>query len=154
MAKKRTVSTKDRLSELSTELIGYILERMSAWDAARTSVLSKKWRFIWASHPQLVPDKQFFKRVTPKCQSQFVRIIDKILQLHNGPIRKFILYIPFSQSSDMDIWILILSRNRIQVLSIDNAYVQPYKLPSYIVDSFILTVFFWIESQSLPALDH
>ncbi|KAM7497473.1 hypothetical protein LguiA_021887 [Lonicera macranthoides] len=54
MAKKRTVSSKDRVSELSIELIGYILERMSARDAARTSVLSKKWRYIWASHPQLV----------------------------------------------------------------------------------------------------
>ncbi|KAM7502810.1 hypothetical protein LguiB_001714 [Lonicera macranthoides] len=132
MAKKRTVSSKDRVSELSIELIGYILERMSARDAARTSVLSKKWRYIWASHPQLVLGKRFFSGVTLKSRSQFVRIIDKILLLHNGPIQKFIFHIPFSQSPNIDIWMLILSRNQIKELTIDNAYVQPYKLPSYI----------------------
>ncbi|KAM7506430.1 hypothetical protein LguiA_016883 [Lonicera macranthoides] len=64
MAKKRTISSKDRVSELSAELIYYILEQMRAEDVARTSVLSKKWRYIWASHPRLLLDKRFFKRLS------------------------------------------------------------------------------------------
>ncbi|KAM7502829.1 hypothetical protein LguiB_001733 [Lonicera macranthoides] len=44
MAKKRTVSRKDRVSELSTDMIGYILERMSAQDAARTTLLLNQYQ--------------------------------------------------------------------------------------------------------------
>ncbi|KAM7519213.1 hypothetical protein LguiB_018175 [Lonicera macranthoides] len=142
MAKKRTLSNKDRFSELSTDLIGSILERMSARDAARTSILSKKWRYIWASHPQLELDRQFVLGITPNKrinQSQFVGIIDKIFLRHHGPIKKFILYIPFSQSPDMDFWILILLRNGIKELTLDNGYVQPYKLPPYIFSCAELT---------------
>ncbi|KAM7493410.1 hypothetical protein LguiB_028019 [Lonicera macranthoides] len=142
MAEEQTDSNKDRFSELSADLKGSILERMIARDAARTSILSKKWRYIWASHPQLKLDEQFFFGITPNKrinQSLFVRIIDKIFLLHHGPIQKFILYIPFSQSPDMDFWILILSRNGIKELTLDNGYVQPYKLPSYIYSCAELT---------------
>ncbi|KAM7519212.1 hypothetical protein LguiB_018174 [Lonicera macranthoides] len=129
MAEKQTDSNKDRFSELSTDLIGSILERMSARDAARTSILSKKWRYIGASLPQLKLDKQFLLGITPN-QSQFVRIIDKIVLLHHGPIQKFILYIPFSQSPDMDFWILILLRNGVVLKYLQNFSLKDINLIS------------------------
>ncbi|KAM7461918.1 hypothetical protein LguiA_030039 [Lonicera macranthoides] len=61
--------------------------------------------------------------------SEYVKVINRILIVHNGTIQKFILHIPIAQRPDMDLWILILSKNRIKELTLRNAYSQPYKLP-------------------------
>lgn len=150
MAKERRVHdiNKDRLSELPRNLIDSILQRLTTRDAARTSILSKNWRYMWSTHPQLVLDCQFFegtKRNIQESASEFVRTVTNILVVHNGTIQKFNLYIPFSQSPDMDLWILLLSRNGIKELTLDNVYRQPYKLPSYIFSCAELT-FLWISN--------
>ncbi|KAM7465955.1 hypothetical protein LguiB_013517 [Lonicera macranthoides] len=43
--------------------------------------------------------------------SEYVKVINRILIVHNGTIQKFNLHIPIAQRPDMDLWILILSRN-------------------------------------------
>jgi hypothetical protein len=64
MAKKQKVGddkmNKDIISKLPTNLIESILERISIHEAARTSILSKNWRYIWASRRDLVLDRPFF----------------------------------------------------------------------------------------------
>ncbi|KAM7461910.1 hypothetical protein LguiA_030031 [Lonicera macranthoides] len=116
---------------------------MSTRNAARTSILSKKWRYIWSTHPQLILDHEFFYGPEGKniqwTPSEYVKVINKILIVHNGTIQKFNLHIPFAQSPDMDLWILILSRHGIKELILDNAYSQPYKLPSYLFSCAELT---------------
>lgn len=43
----------DRISELSIDVIGIILQRLSHEEVVRTSILSKKWRYMWTLVPQL-----------------------------------------------------------------------------------------------------
>ncbi|KAM7465949.1 hypothetical protein LguiB_013511 [Lonicera macranthoides] len=43
--------------------------------------------------------------------SEYVKVINRILIVHNGTIQKYNLHIPIAQRPDMDLWILILSRN-------------------------------------------
>ncbi|GMP83048.1 hypothetical protein CsSME_00037113 [Camellia sinensis var. sinensis] len=130
--------TDDIVSGLPRNLIDNILERMPVRDAARTSILSRNWRYIWSSLPHLVLDKRFFAdiiRNNPLYAYTFVSIISNILLLHSGPILKFSLYIP-NIHCDWDLhvtqWLLFLSRNGIKELILDNRNVKSYKLPSYV----------------------
>lgn len=41
----------DRLSALPDALLHHVMSFMKAWDVARTCVLSRRWRDLWASAP-------------------------------------------------------------------------------------------------------
>ncbi|XP_059650299.1 F-box/FBD/LRR-repeat protein At1g13570-like [Cornus florida] len=135
------METEDMISGLPNNIIHSILDFMPTRDAARTSILSRNWRFTWASHPKLVFDKQFFDetintRKNAAClKNEFLNVINKILLVHSGHIVKFVLYIPkvwVNQSPDIDQWILFLSRNGIKELILFDANHNPYHLPSYL----------------------
>ncbi|XP_059290579.1 F-box/FBD/LRR-repeat protein At1g13570-like [Lycium ferocissimum] len=122
----------DRLTDLPINVIHQIQDHMSIEDAARMSVLSRTWRYIWASNPKLVLDTQFFTKRTP---SDIIDIISTILLQHQGAIKSFLVDISkihSSQHSVVDEWMLPLSRNGLMDLSIENQNSgnAPYKLPS------------------------
>ncbi|KAK3031796.1 hypothetical protein RJ639_036948, partial [Escallonia herrerae] len=54
---------KDKISNLPRNLTDRILELMPIRDAARTSILSRNWRYDWATQPQLVLDKNFLRDI-------------------------------------------------------------------------------------------
>uniref|UniRef100_A0A2P2ILD8 Ubiquitin-protein ligase n=1 Tax=Rhizophora mucronata TaxID=61149 RepID=A0A2P2ILD8_RHIMU len=124
----------DRISHLPGHILDQILSQLSLKDAARTSVLSWKWRYRWAKVPDLVFDTQC---VTIPSQDQnlikckLVSIVDHVLLLHLGPIRKFklshrdLLGVP-----DIDRWILHLSRSSTKEFILEIWKGQRYKLPS------------------------
>ncbi|XP_028055106.1 F-box/FBD/LRR-repeat protein At1g13570-like [Camellia sinensis] len=111
---------------------------MPVRDAARTSILSRNWRYIWSSLPHLVLNKHFFPDIicnNPLYAYTLVSVISDILLLHSGTILKFSLYIP-NIHYDWDLhvtqWLLFLSRNGKKELNLDNQNVKSYKLPSYV----------------------
>ncbi|RXI07755.1 hypothetical protein DVH24_009786 [Malus domestica] len=53
-------SSVDRISELPHEIIVSILSLMSLKEAAATSILSRRWRYVWASTMTLVFDSSEF----------------------------------------------------------------------------------------------
>ncbi|KAI7998778.1 F-box/FBD/LRR-repeat protein [Camellia lanceoleosa] len=135
----RRIYRRDQISELPRNIIEGILERMPIRDAARTSILSTKWRSIWTTISQLKLGNQFFKdtlKIKPMVKHELVSVVEKILLLHDGPIPMFLLCIPrirFDCSADIDRWILFLSRNGIKDLTlINNSDNEPYKLHSCI----------------------
>lgn len=136
---------KDIISDLPRNLVESILERMPVRDAARTSILSSKWRIIWTTISQLVLGNQFFEetfRVKPIVHHDLTKVVDKILLRRNGPIRKFVLclpVLPLNCSSDIDHWILFLSRNGIEGFTLDNSRNTLYKMHSCIYSCRELT---------------
>ncbi|KAL4561352.1 hypothetical protein LXL04_033517 [Taraxacum kok-saghyz] len=101
---------EDRISNLPEHLTDSILERLPIQDA------------IWKKKP--------FRR------NGFMRIINKVLILHTGPISKFVLHIPHVNMAlnifeEVDQWMIILSRNGVKELIITNPN-QCYELPSYV----------------------
>ncbi|KAG5532599.1 hypothetical protein RHGRI_027032 [Rhododendron griersonianum] len=138
--------TKDFISDLPKNVIENILERIPLRDAARTSILSSKWRYIWTTVSQLVLDKQFFAdtlRTKARVRQEFTNAVEKILLLHSGPIRKFDLRLPeiirVNFCSDIDRWILFLSRNGIKDLTLCSTIDMPYKMHSCIYSCRELT---------------
>ncbi|XP_022878378.1 F-box/FBD/LRR-repeat protein At1g13570-like isoform X2 [Olea europaea var. sylvestris] len=135
---------EDRISNLPSGIIDRILEYMSVRDAARTSILSRKWRDFWPMHSKLIFDEHTFRvirhGVLLKPDNQIDKIINKILLQHMGPIVKFLLdlsYINSARYSDVDQWMFFLSRNGVQELSLLYSKLtgKYYRLPSYVFSS-------------------
>ncbi|XP_071694168.1 F-box/FBD/LRR-repeat protein At1g13570-like [Rutidosis leptorrhynchoides] len=79
----------DRLSTLAPNIIETILCLIPFRDAARTSVLSKEWRYNWTKIPKLEFDEDTFQ-VAADEKSLFNAVYQVLLQ-HQGPIVEFSL---------------------------------------------------------------
>ncbi|KAG5568651.1 hypothetical protein H5410_064331 [Solanum commersonii] len=125
----------DRLTDLPIDVKHQIQEHLSVEEAARMSVLSRPWKHIWVSIPKLVFSADF-------CHNKplIIDVINTILLQHCGAIKTFLVNIssiPSSQHSIIDEWMLLLSRNGIMDLTLENLDKDrlilnnaPYKLPS------------------------
>ncbi|OIT36078.1 PREDICTED: F-box/FBD/LRR-repeat protein At1g13570-like [Nicotiana attenuata] len=122
----------DRLTDLPINVIHQIQELMTIEDAARMSVLSSDWRYIWASNPKLTISANFCRKGK---QSSITDIINRVLLHHYGPIKTFLLDLSIinpSEHSVIDLWMLHLSRNGLVDLTLRclEHLNTPYKLPS------------------------
>ncbi|CAN6687971.1 unnamed protein product [Malus baccata var. baccata] len=118
----------DRISNLPSNVVENILSRLSIKEAVRTSVLSSNWRYKTAMLPHLVFDDRCFSN---KNLTTFENIVNQVLLLHIGPINTFKLsHRDRLATSDIDRWILHLSRNAIKELILDIWKGDPYKVPS------------------------
>ncbi|KAK6115406.1 hypothetical protein DH2020_035086 [Rehmannia glutinosa] len=126
----------DRLSNLPGHIIDKILSHLSLRDAVRTSVLSNKWRYKWVTLPSLVFDNQSALISTQDqtlVKNKLVSIVDHVLLLHTGPIDKFKLsHRDLQGVSDIDRWILFLSRGSVKEFILEIWKGHRYKLPSSI----------------------
>jgi hypothetical protein len=87
-----------RISDLPSNFINGILDHLNARDLVRTSVLSRKWRYMWITVPRLKFCRDFYCRYEDLEDPgpEVSRIIIEILFLHNGSIYTFILRLPSS----------------------------------------------------------
>ncbi|XP_022895222.1 F-box/FBD/LRR-repeat protein At1g13570-like [Olea europaea var. sylvestris] len=115
-------------------IIDNILSSLPLRDAVRTSILSSKWRFKWVTLPHLVFENQ---SVLISAQDQtiiknkLVSVIDHVLLLHTGPIYRFKLsHRDLQGVSDVDRWILFLSRGFVKEFILEIWKGHRYKLPS------------------------
>ncbi|KAF7850171.1 hypothetical protein BT93_L5792 [Corymbia citriodora subsp. variegata] len=126
----------DKISELPGHIMDNILSRLPIKDAVRTSILSRKWRYKWSSVPELVFDDQCTSlggvpSLQPNVQKNLVQIIDEVLLLHTGPIQTFMLcHKGFQATSNIDHWILHLSRVSIKVIVLYIYRGWNYKIPT------------------------
>ncbi|PHT36514.1 hypothetical protein CQW23_24214 [Capsicum baccatum] len=113
---------------------------MPIQDAAKTSILSKKWIQIWSTLPYLVFDHLFFQYVSDIGASA-ASIIHKILMQHTGNILGFHLISSTCElaQSDVDQCIIFVSQHGIQKLTLDIANKENYMLPKRIFTCATLT---------------
>ncbi|TYH18554.1 hypothetical protein ES288_A05G281100v1 [Gossypium darwinii] len=130
----KTDAEFDRISNLPGHVIYQILSRLPIRDAVRSSVLSRKWRYKWAKIPCLVFDNHclnFSSQDQSFIKNKLVNIIDHVLLLHNGPIHKFKLsHRDLLGVTDIDRWILCISRSSIKEVVLEIWKGQCYKPPS------------------------
>lgn len=124
----------DRISSLPSHIIEQILSRLPIRDAVRTSVLSSKWRYKWAELSHLVFDNQcvsFSSQDQAVVKNKLLSIIDHVLLLHIGPIHRFKLsHRDLLAVSDIDRWILYLSRRSIKEFVLEIWKGHRYSMPS------------------------
>ena len=139
----------DRISNLPSTIIETILCSIPIQEAARTSILSKEWRYQWISIPKLVFNEDTFEVSTNendlstleqtfdmqsqrKGMTKMFRIFYAIYQVllkHMGPIHEFSLKIRADKTCvEIDHIIFHLVRNNsVKKLSLDTSW--DYKLP-------------------------
>ncbi|XP_030553682.2 F-box/FBD/LRR-repeat protein At1g13570-like [Rhodamnia argentea] len=127
----RMTNEFDVISNLPGYIMDQILSGLPIKEAVRTSILSRKWRYKWSSLPVLVFDEQCTEDSFSQPHQNLVKIIDKVLLLHIGPIQKFKLsHKEFCATSDIDHWILRLSRASVEEIVLDIWNGQFYKIPT------------------------
>ncbi|XP_076897872.1 F-box/FBD/LRR-repeat protein At1g13570-like [Bidens hawaiensis] len=141
-----------RISKLPSGIIETILCLLPIQEAARTSILSKEWRYHWIKIPKLEFDEETFqvstdgdepsiweqtfdetserKEMTKRCKLFFA--IYQVLLMHEGPVNEFTLCMQADNSCiEVDQIILHLSKkNTVKVLYL-HLYGGPksYRLP-------------------------
>ncbi|KAG5521258.1 hypothetical protein RHGRI_033719 [Rhododendron griersonianum] len=134
--KKMTMScsTSDIISNLPYNVLENILVCLTIQDAARTSVLSRKWRYMWTTLPLLEFNDEFCRgSVARATTDKLMMTIYKVLLLHQGPLLKFTLSLADLKSCpEIDPLIFFVSKTGIREfkLHIRKGEVEPYKLPS------------------------
>lgn len=132
----------DSISDLPQSIIESILVKLPIRDAVKTSILSSKWRYKWASMSHLV----FDEKSVPSCndrevaEQSFVKFIAGTLFLHQGSIHKFQITNPNLQTCpEIDQWILFLSRNDIKELILELGEGEFFRVPSCLFNCKKLT---------------
>ncbi|KAJ3705439.1 hypothetical protein LUZ61_009144 [Rhynchospora tenuis] len=111
---RRNIPVVDRISDLPRELKENILVRLPVREAVRTCCLSKNWRVVWSSIPELV-----YGEVRPyKDNKKVVNFFDKFLLLHNGFIRKFVISDVELCSRVVKRWMRVLLSKEIEEMQI------------------------------------
>ncbi|KAI7742913.1 hypothetical protein M8C21_008718, partial [Ambrosia artemisiifolia] len=128
----------DRISKLPLGIIETILCLLPIHEAVRTSILSKEWRYHWATIPKLV-------------------FIDDKHQVHKGPIHEFTMYMnseiePTGVSEDPTIVDLFQCLPVIEYLSLwfyIILHFSPTKLPKMLPTTLIHLKYLCVECVSI-----
>ncbi|CAM0946999.1 unnamed protein product [Alopecurus aequalis] len=80
---------QDHISRLTNDLLSNIISRLPTKEAARTMLLSARWRCVWAATPLLVDDAHLRAARESREMSAFgvVRAVSRCVAAHPGPIR-------------------------------------------------------------------
>ncbi|KAJ0432733.1 putative F-box-like domain superfamily protein [Helianthus annuus] len=126
----------DRITTLPQTIIETILCLLPIEEAARTSILSREWRYKWTTIPKLVFYKSTIKTSTKQITVKELRCklfcaIHQVLLLRQAPILDFTLRISADDTYfELDQIILHLSRNHtIMKLRLDFLGLSSYRLP-------------------------
>lgn len=101
----------DRISNLPSSIIENILCLVPIQEAARTSILSKDWRYNWTKIPKLVFDED---DMFVESSDRYFEAIHQVLLLHQGPIFEFSLLTENEDGKcdEIDQMIFLLARNK------------------------------------------
>ncbi|KAF7140347.1 hypothetical protein RHSIM_Rhsim06G0151200 [Rhododendron simsii] len=137
-AHKNPEEKHDPLTSLPEPLLHHILSYLTMKDVIRTSVLAKRWRYMWLYVPCLEFSPMKMSR------SKEVAFINQSLLLHKGPaIQKFSLtfLLAAAETHHVDSWIYFAKTRNVNELNLDfpssSAY---YRLPHFLFSSTSLTV--------------
>ncbi|KAK9059994.1 hypothetical protein SSX86_020698 [Deinandra increscens subsp. villosa] len=124
---------EDYISDLPQSIIETILVKLPLIDAVRTSILSNKWRYKWATLTQLEFDDKCVSCTDDRALAEvnLVNFVTRFLFLHDGPIHRFSLSTAYLQSSpDVDQWLLFLSRKDVKELVLELGEGEWFRAPS------------------------
>ncbi|MBA0736828.1 hypothetical protein Gogos_010318 [Gossypium gossypioides] len=120
----------DNINELPDEVLISILARMPMKEAARTSVLSRRWKKLWTSHPYLVFDGSNSLRgihyrseqVLESEQFKYLNWVNDVLESHHdATIDEFKIrfYLDQCYQSDIDDWVRFAFGKKVQRFELD-----------------------------------
>ncbi|XP_021976615.1 F-box/FBD/LRR-repeat protein At1g13570 isoform X1 [Helianthus annuus] len=126
---------EDYITDLPESIIETILTKLPLRDAVRTSVLSSKWRYKWATLTELEFNDTCVSvshiHSSALAAAKLVKFVNQFLLLHDGPINRFTIYSSYLQRFPyLDQWLLFLSRKDVQELNIGFCQGDWFRAPS------------------------
>ncbi|XP_073147253.1 F-box/FBD/LRR-repeat protein At5g56420-like isoform X2 [Henckelia pumila] len=106
----------DKISNLSDPILCHILSFLPIHLSARTSVVAKRWRYVWTYVPDLrLIDEGFFQN-----KMDFPDMVDRFLLLHNCSIDTFTVRLTDDYVADNRIqaWVTAAVARDVRVLSL------------------------------------
>jgi hypothetical protein len=125
------------LADLPEEILRHILSFLPIKHAVRTSVLSKRWEYLWASIPNLV-----FKRSSPEKRDILMNFVERVLCLRESyAIKRFNLPCDvLRDAARVNTWISAVVRHNVQELVLDLDKLKgEFSLPSCLFTCKTLT---------------
>ncbi|KAM3749357.1 hypothetical protein ACB098_05G178300 [Castanea mollissima] len=125
------------LHNLPEEILRYILSLLPTKDAIRTSVLCKRWEYLWTSIPNLN-----FSGLEPDKRKQFMNFVERVLLLRDSSdIKTFTLSCDvLRDASHVSAWISAAVRRNVQQLCIYlYNFRKPFSLPHSLFTCMTLT---------------
>ncbi|KAJ4760647.1 F-box/RNI-like/FBD-like domains-containing protein [Rhynchospora pubera] len=122
---KGSVTYNDRITDLPDDLKCNILAHLPLKEMVETSLLSRMWHYTWASIPNLVFNERNFMSIR-----ELVRFVDMVLLLHQGPIFQFNICCLNFTHVPMERWMLVLSRNEIEEITIRSSLTYRWRICS------------------------
>ena len=136
------------LHNLPEEILPYILSLLPTKDAIRTSVLCKRWEYLWTSIPNLD-----FKGLELAKRKHFMNFVERVLLLRDSSdIKKFTLYCDvLRDASHVSAWISAAVRRNVQQLYIGlYNFREPFSLPhSLFTNQYIYIYIYRVQSNTL-----
>ncbi|KAM3295620.1 hypothetical protein ACQJBY_038109 [Aegilops geniculata] len=126
---------QDHISRLPDDLLSNIVSRLPTKEAARTMVLSTRWRCVWAATPLLVDDAHLRAADGPR-DFHAVRAVSRCVAAHPGPVRavRFTRTSFHRQEYALERLIASLAAKKIQDLILFN---RPWPLDMPLPDSIL-----------------
>ncbi|XP_073134784.1 F-box/FBD/LRR-repeat protein At1g13570-like isoform X2 [Henckelia pumila] len=124
---------QDLIGELPQSIIEIILGKLPIRDAVGTSILSRRWRFRWASLTHLVFDDDcvIYDNDRSVVENNLSNFITKFLFLHIGPVHKFAISTSYLQGSPyVGQWLLLISRKDVKELVLELGESEWFRAPS------------------------
>ncbi|KAG9440144.1 hypothetical protein H6P81_020309 [Aristolochia fimbriata] len=121
----------DKISNLPVDIVRRIFKYLPMREVVQTSLLSTNWRYKWLAAEELIFDRRCFRSSQRDSDVKLASFVNQVLLLHEGPISKFKIdnYLE-KASSDVDRWLLVLSRKQLIHLVLTFRSGDYYKLPS------------------------
>ncbi|CAN8253005.1 unnamed protein product [Cochlearia groenlandica] len=121
---------RDRISRLPDDFLLQILSWLPTKDVLKTSLLSKRWRFLWRSVPRLNFDLSLHDDVCPR----FSQFVTRSLLLHKAHILDSLCIkigsVCFNADVDIGIWVKTAIERFLRELSISYCSgEEPIRLP-------------------------
>jgi len=147
-------NSRDRISRLPDEILVIILSGLSIGEAARTSILSSRWSYLWTfftgsmdfDGTETLLETRWKGKSLELERTRFVNRVNQVLRSHQGisvDELKVCFTLDNSWKPDIDSWIDFAIQKKIRRLELDlsNNYVRrpgTYTFPSHLLENVTL----------------
>jgi hypothetical protein len=141
-------SSQDHISSLPEEILVAILSRVTLKEAARTSVISHKWKYLWTFttlNMDFEAPSIMFQLNSNYCENRatffeierkkFVKWVDQVLESHKGEVAerfKVCFGLDITYKLYLDRWIeFAIQKKRVSRLEVSLGYTYRFKMVQY-----------------------
>ncbi|GMP53631.1 hypothetical protein CsSME_00019038 [Camellia sinensis var. sinensis] len=147
----------DMMSSLPENVLHYILSFLTTKEAIQTSILSRRWQYLWTSISNIdlndmfswsnrKKDKGKKKDCYPMCRSSFLDFVERVLLLHDASdIKRLSLrFTVVVNSSRLNSWISAAVRHNVEELDLSLPVQTRFVLPCclFTCDSLVVLKLF------------